>query len=125
MRSFPFARFLSASALINKTVVPTAVVGAILAIVPAAPVWARQSDLPSQSQQPRDTNDQRAARAFNGRIEKSGHKLVLQETSTKAVYQLDDQDKAKPFVGKNVKVIATIDTASNTLHIVDIAPAKQ
>jgi len=101
--------------------VPLVVAGAILGIMPLLPACAQQSDLPSQSQQPRDTKDQRAARAFNGRIEKSGLNLIFQEASTHAVYQLDDQDKAKPFAGKNVKVIATIDPASNTLHIVDIA----
>ena len=100
---------------------PMFIAGAILGIALARPACALQSDLPSQSQQPRDTNDQKAARRFNGRVEKSGHKLVLQETSSNAVYQLDDQDKAKPFAGKNVKVIATIDPGSNTLHVVDIA----
>lgn len=70
------------------------------------------------------TNPQQSARSFEGKIEKSGDKLVLQESATQTSYQLDDQDKAKQFQGKNVKVMATLDSASNTLHIVDISPAE-
>jgi len=76
----------------------------------------------AQQQQPVDTqNQQQAARTFEGKIAKAGSKLVLQEASTQTAYQLDDQDKAKQFAGKNVKVMATVDPSSNTLHIVDIA----
>src|SRR5690242_3370546 len=53
-------------------------------------------------QQPTDaTNAQQSARAFEGKIEKSGDKLVLQDSATSTSYKLDDQDKAKQFEGKN------------------------
>ena len=84
---------------------------------------------PSTPQQPQQqqtdaTNSQQSARSFEGKIMKSGDKLVLQEASTQTAYQLDDQDKAKQFQGKDVKVMATLDPNTNTLHIVDIAPSE-
>jgi len=66
-------------------------------------------------------NGQQSARSFEGRIAKSGDKLVLRESSTKASYQLDDQSKAKQFQGKDVMVTATLDSSTNTLHVVDIS----
>ena len=87
---------------------------------PSAP-----SDASSMPQHQTDaTNPQQSARSFEGKIEKSGDKLVLQDSTTQTSYQIDDQDKAKQFQGKNVKVMATLDAASNTLHIVDISPAE-
>jgi len=78
-----------------------------------------------QQQTPTDTQSQsQAARTLEGKIAKSGSKLVFQETSTQTAYKLDDQDKAKPFEGKNVKVMATVDPSTSTLHIVDIAENK-
>ena len=80
---------------------------------------------PSATQNQTDaTSSQGAARSFEGKIEKSGDKLVLQDSATQASYQLDDQDKAKQFKGKSVKVMATLDQATNTLHVVDISPAE-
>lgn len=80
---------------------------------------------PSTPQQQTDaTNSQQSARAFEGKISKAGDKLVLQETSTQTAYQLDDQDKAKQFQGKTVKVVATLDPNTNTLHVVDITPSE-
>jgi hypothetical protein len=69
------------------------------------------------------TNAQQSARAFEGKIQKSGDELVLQETATQTAYKLDNQDKAKQFEGKSVKVMATMDPTTNKLHVVDITPA--
>ncbi len=85
---------------------------------------AQQTPSAPQRQQTDATNSQQSARAFEGKIAKSGDKLVLQETSTQTAYQLDDQDKAKQFQGKEVKVMATLDPNTNTLHIVDITPSE-
>jgi len=84
-----------------------------------------QSPASTMPQQQTDAqNPQQAARSFEGKIAKSGDKLVLQESATQTAYQLDDQDKAKQFQGKNVKVMATVDSSTNTLHVVDITPAE-
>lgn len=70
-------------------------------------------------------SSQQSARSFEGKIQKSGDKLVLQDSATSTSYQLDDQDKAKQYEGKNVKVMGTVDSASNTLHVVDISPSSE
>ena len=70
------------------------------------------------------TNSQQSARAFEGKIQKSGDDWVLQETATQTSYKLDDQVKAKQFEGKNVKVMATMDPTTNKLHVVDITPSE-
>jgi Ni/Co efflux regulator RcnB len=82
---------------------------------------------PSQPQQTQTDagNSQQAARSFEGKIAKAGDQLVLQESSTQTAYKLDDQDKAKQFEGKDVKVMATVDSSTNTLHVVDITPASR
>jgi hypothetical protein len=61
---------------------------------------------------------------FEGKITKSGDKLVLQDASSQTAYQLDDQDKAKQYEGQKVKVVASMDSSSNTLHIVNITPSE-
>src|SRR5579864_4955603 len=78
-----------------------------------------------QSSQTSATSSQQSARSFEGKIQKSGDKLVLQDSASATSYQLDDQDKAKQFEGKNVKVMGTVDSASNTLHVIDISPASE
>ena len=75
-----------------------------------------------QSQSDASTT-QPSARAFEGRIEKSGDTLVLQEIITQNSYRLDDQSKAKKFEGKDVRVMATVDPETKELHIVDIVRA--
>jgi Protein of unknown function (DUF5818) len=77
-----------------------------------------------QQQQTDATNPQQSARSFEGKIAKSGDQLVLQENSTQTAYKLDDQDRAKQFEGKDVKVTATVDTNTNMLHVVNITPAE-
>jgi hypothetical protein len=65
---------------------------------------AAQQTASPQSQQPDATqqqpvDSQSSAQSFEGKITKSGDKLVLQDASSQATYQLDDQDKAKQFKG--------------------------
>jgi len=88
------------------------------------PSTPTQADPMQQQQQTDATNPQQSARSFEGKIAKAGDKLVLQEASTQTTYQLDDQNKAKQFQGKKVTVTATLDTSTNTLHVVDINPAE-
>jgi hypothetical protein len=66
------------------------------------------------------TNSHPSARAFEGKIEKSSEGFVLRENVTQSPFKLDDQDKAKKFEGKDVRIMATMDAATNTLHVVDI-----
>jgi hypothetical protein len=60
------------------------------------------------------------ALAFTGRVARENGQIVLRDPVTKMTYQLDDQSKAKPFVGKQVKVIGKLDLNSNRIHIESI-----
>jgi hypothetical protein len=48
---------------------------------------------------------------------------VLLDSITKAMYALDDQDKAKQFEGKAVKVTGTLEATSKLIHVSNIEPA--
>jgi hypothetical protein len=96
-----------------------------------APATPRQAQSPATPQSPQQ-NDASAptsgdaqpqeALAFTGRVMKEQGQLVLKDPVTKMSYQLDDQAKAKPFVGKQVKVTGKLEMKSNTIHIEGIEP---
>jgi hypothetical protein len=69
----------------------------------------------------RDAQTQEAL-AFTGRVTKEQGQFVLNDPVTKMNYQLDDQAKAKPFIGKQVKVIGKLEMKNNTIHIDSIEP---
>jgi len=85
---------------------------------------------PEQQQQPNETqsNDTQSdmksqdAKSFTGRVAKEKGKLVLKDPVTKMSYQLDDQDKAASYVGKQVKVTGKLDMSSNTIQVESIEP---
>lgn len=54
----------------------------------------------------------------------AGAKYVLYNPSSKATYQLSDQDKAKEYAGDSVKVNGSFDTASKTITVQSITPSK-
>jgi hypothetical protein len=39
-------------------------------------------------------------------------------------YRLDDQSKARPYLGKQVKVIGKLEMKRNTIHIDSIEPVS-
>jgi flagellar basal body-associated protein FliL len=81
------------------------------------------SNSAAQQQQQHDTMSQMSdAQTFTGKIAKSGGKLVLKNGVTKSTYMLDDQDRAKQFEGKDVKVTGTLDEAANTIRVATIEP---
>jgi hypothetical protein len=62
------------------------------------------------------------ALAFTGRVTQEQGHLVLNDPVTKLSYQFDDPSKAKPYVGKQVKIIGKLELKSNTIHIDSIEP---
>ena len=62
-----------------------------------------------------------SARSFEGRIVKLGNQFILKNAIAHTSYRLDDQKKAMRYQGKRVKVTATMDSVSNTLHVIDIS----
>ena len=85
---------------------------------------------PEQQQQPNETQSNETqsdmksqdAKSFTGRVAKEKGKLVLKDPVTKMSYQLDDQDKAASYVGKQVKVTGKLDMNSNTIQVESIEP---
>jgi len=57
--------------------------------------------------------------SFTGTVVKAGGKYVLKTNEMN--YQLDDQKKAKQFVGQQVKVSGTLDSSTSTIHVSDIS----
>jgi len=55
---------------------------------------------------------------------KAGAKFVLYDVASKTTYELDDQQKPMQFAGDKVKVMGTLDKATNTIHVTDIKPAS-
>jgi hypothetical protein len=88
---------------------------------------AQQSQPPAR-QQPPDQSGQQAApdsqaqnqqtqsHMFSGTIVKAGDKLVLQDTSGTA-YDIDRQDLAKKYEGKQVRINGTLDPDGKTIHV--------
>jgi hypothetical protein len=69
-------------------------------------------DATAQSQQ------QPAAETFTGTVIRDGDKYVLKTNST--TYQLDDQEHAKQYEGKPVKVLGSVDATTNVLRVTSI-----
>jgi hypothetical protein len=69
-----------------------------------------------------DPQKRPAAQTFAGMIVKSGEKYVL-STSDNVIYDLDDQERAQTFEGKQVQVVGILDKASNTIKVQQIKAA--
>lgn len=66
-----------------------------------------------------ETQKQPAAQAFTGMIVKSEGVYVLQ-TAENVTYQLDDQERAKAYEGKQVQVTGSLDKSANMIKVSDI-----
>ena len=88
-----------------------------------APESQQSQTQPDQSQTPNQQQPEPApsqlAQTLTGTIMKAAGKYVLQTADTTA-YILDDQDKAKSYEGKRVKVIGTLERATGILHVSSI-----
>jgi hypothetical protein len=80
--------------------------------IPQTAQQAQPSNPPAQPQPP-------APQTFTGTIVKDGSRYVLKASSNSA-YQLDDQEKAKQYEGKQVKIGGTLDANGGSLHIISI-----
>ena len=104
----------------------------IFVVLVASCLWSQNSQPPPPApgqidrmqQQEADTaTPHQSARSFEGRIAKAGDQYVLEDKAAQTSYKLDDQQKAKNYLGKNVKVMATMDSRSHILRVIDIVPA--
>jgi hypothetical protein len=55
---------------------------------------------------------------------KAGAKFVLYDSSTKTVYELDDQQKPMAFAGDQVEVRGTLNADTKTIHVTSIRKAS-
>jgi hypothetical protein len=87
-----------------------------------APVMLAQS--PGQQSKPQEQNSEKS-QTFVGKIVKAQngkYAILIDEQTGKGAY-LDDQEKAKPFEGKNVKITGVLVASTNMIHVTDIEPA--
>lgn len=70
------------------------------------------ANVPPQQQPP-------ATQKFSGTIVKTAGKYVL-KVSSNNTYDLDDQEKAKQYEGKQVTIGGTLDAKGNSLHVISI-----
>jgi hypothetical protein len=79
--------------------------------------------LRAQSQtSPAGQEDQQKTEVFVGKVVKAGdgrYALLTDERAGTGHY-LDNQEKAKEFEGKNVKVTGVLEVAKNLVHVSDI-----
>lgn len=81
----------------------------------------------SQNQGPDQQQNQSEQKngTFLGQIIKTanGQYALLTDKEQNKGFFLDNQDKARQFEGKYVKVIGVLETSTGTIHVTDIQPA--
>ncbi len=83
---------------------------------------AAQQQAPPQQKDPAAPADMQT---FTGKIVEQDGKLVLSDTENNKIYQLDDQDKAKEFVNKDVKVTGALDAETLVINKIEVpGPSK-
>lgn len=85
-----------------------------------APDTRQQNPPPAGTQD--DAQKEPGVQSFMGTVIQADGKYVL-KTMDKTTYQLDDQDLAKKFVGKQVQVTGNLITGTNLIKVQDIKAA--
>jgi hypothetical protein len=70
-----------------------------------------------QSNQPQPGTQAKNAKEFTGTIVKRSGTTMLNDSAANITYKLDDQSKAKEYVGKQVRVTGTLDSSTNVIHV--------
>jgi Protein of unknown function (DUF5818) len=73
----------------------------------------------SAQQQVEPETQQHTVQSITGTVVKVAGRYVL-ETGDNLAYQLDDQDKARQYEGKRVKVTGTLDRNTGVIHVTSI-----
>ena len=93
------------------------------------PLPGPPQEQPQDRQQPgqpasADAQHQSSAQTITGTIVKEDGRYVLKAADNKT-YQIDDQEKAKQFEGKQVKIVGSLDASTGTIRIQSIEPASE
>jgi Protein of unknown function (DUF5818) len=91
---------------------------------PQSPVVVPQQTPQQAQEQGQNDMQTQDAKPFNGTIVKEKGKLILKDTAANVSYQLDDQARAKQFVGKHVRVVGKLDMNTNLIHVESIEAAS-
>ena len=93
-----------------------------VALIPFTQIQIHAAQQNPNAQQDPGAAQQQQEKSFKGTIEKAGDKLVLK--SARGSFDLDDQEKAKSYEGKEVKVTGTLDAQTKTIHVTNIEPVS-
>ncbi len=95
----------------------------MLGISPSIPTLRAQAQAQQPAQQPAEPSQK--ANSFVGMVVKTqaGRYALLTDKQKGTGFYLDNEDKAKQFEGKTVRVLGTLDVATSTIHVSDIQPA--
>lgn len=86
-------------------------------------VWS-QLQSPQPLQQTRATEQKEpTSQTFTGLIMRDGGSYVL-KVSTNTAYPLAEQQKAKPYEGKQVRISGILDANGESIHILSIEPVS-
>jgi hypothetical protein len=102
-----------------------AAVGAVAQQTPSSNPPSGEADSIPQDRASEPAGALASARSFDGKIVKRGNQFILRDTIAHTSYKLDDQKKAMHYEGKRVKVMATMDSVSNTLQVIDISDSSR
>lgn len=100
-------------------------VGAMAQQTPSTNPASGEADSIPQDRASEPAGALQSARSFDGKIVKLGKQFILRNAIAHTSYKLDDQKKAMHYEGKRVKVTATMDSVSNTLHVIDISDSSR
>lgn len=85
-----------------------------------SPATQSQAEPPAAQQtQPEPDSQKSTGQSISGTVVKIGNKYVL-ETADNLAYQLDDQDRARQYENKHVKVMGTLDPNTGVIHVKSI-----
>ena len=77
------------------------------------------------SQQQQTDASRQSAETLQGKIARAGDQFVFQEAKSQTTFQIDDQARVALYEGKSVKLTATVDPKTTSLHVVDVAPSDK
>jgi hypothetical protein len=74
----------------------------------------------ASSEKPQEPLQQPGAQTLTGTIVKDSGRYVLKVSSSSTTYELDDQERAQRYEGKQVKVAGTMNAKGDIFHVVSI-----
>src|ERR1700683_4747264 len=84
---------------------------------------ARAQDQAQPQEPPQSQPDQAKSATFTGTVVRQGQQYSLRDSSGET-FKLDDSERAKPFVGKAVKVTGELDEQAKVIHVESIESAS-